>query len=300
MDDPNITMEEYIRLEEEKARMNAIVFNDIFTSQAALSCKPTVSPLNENEIDFIILFDESEDEDYTPTVRYFDDLDYIKDFENEFMVIVYNDALTSKSDFLTEPTVCPQRVDEFNLKNEISLFNKAIVDINAERTLQFQLGGARRCISLWLIACSITGRSHAPEKVTVTGLFYLRGMDVGSVNIPYLLARYLRLFDSGRKSREMISRGQFVARLAEHFRLLTEERLQGLTVATAGTLEVAEGAPDVDEGDPSVLAPVQAPQPPPTTGPTRTMAQRFGRLEEDAWFARGIGQAQRDIRQYGS
>ncbi|GJW03682.1 hypothetical protein Tco_1562538 [Tanacetum coccineum] len=37
----------------------------------------------------------------------------------------------------------------------------------------------------------IAGRSQAPEKVTVTDLFYLRGMDVGSVNVPYLLARLL-------------------------------------------------------------------------------------------------------------
>ncbi|GKA36832.1 hypothetical protein Tco_0723397 [Tanacetum coccineum] len=57
-----------------------------------------------------------------------------------------------------------------------------------------------------LIACSIAGRSQAPEKVTVTDLFYLRGMDVGSVNIPYLLARYLRLFSLGRKKWAMISR----------------------------------------------------------------------------------------------
>ncbi|GKE98042.1 hypothetical protein Tco_0021393, partial [Tanacetum coccineum] len=62
-----------------------------------------------------------------------------------------------------------------------------------------------------LIACSIAGRSQAPEKVTVTDLFYLRGMDVGSVNVPYLLARYLRLFAAGRKSRDLISGGQFVA-----------------------------------------------------------------------------------------
>ncbi|GJT05061.1 hypothetical protein Tco_0839523 [Tanacetum coccineum] len=58
-----------------------------------------------------------------------------------------------------------------------------------------------------LIACIITGRSQAPEKVTATDLFYLRGMDVGSVNVPYLLDR-----------------------LAEHFGLLTIEILQGLTV----------------------------------------------------------------------
>ncbi|GJY31773.1 hypothetical protein Tco_0415268 [Tanacetum coccineum] len=148
-DDPNITMEEYIRLEEEKSRRHgkvynretatygkiwdnedvhnlrsietefpAIVFNETLTSEAALSCEPTVSSLN-NEIEFRISFDESDDEDYTvifdknsfsykmisvdklkmdsendnvkvnmpllpslePTVSYFDDLDYFKDFE---------------------------------------------------------------------------------------------------------------------------------------------------------------------------------------------------------------------------
>ncbi|GJV75529.1 hypothetical protein Tco_1507113 [Tanacetum coccineum] len=158
MDNPNITMEEYIRLEKEKARRRAIVFNDTLTSEAALSCEPTVSSLN-NEIDFRISFDESDDEDCTvifdkksfsykiisvndlktdsendndkvnipllpspePAVSYFDDLDYFKDFEKEFPAIVYNDALTSKSDFLTEPTVSPQHIDEFNLKDETSL-----------------------------------------------------------------------------------------------------------------------------------------------------------------------------------
>ncbi|GKF54702.1 hypothetical protein Tco_0165042, partial [Tanacetum coccineum] len=95
MDDPNITMEEYIRLEEEKARRRgkvfnwetakygkiwsiedvhdlksiktefpAIVFNDNLTSNGPLSCEPTVSPLNHNKIDFRISFDESDDEDY--------------------------------------------------------------------------------------------------------------------------------------------------------------------------------------------------------------------------------------------
>nr|GEU90145.1 retrovirus-related Pol polyprotein from transposon TNT 1-94 [Tanacetum cinerariifolium] len=39
-----------------------------------------------------------------------------------------------------------------------------------------------------LIACSIVGRSQALEKVTITDLFYLKRMDVGSVNIPYLFA----------------------------------------------------------------------------------------------------------------
>ncbi|GJZ97560.1 hypothetical protein Tco_0670013 [Tanacetum coccineum] len=117
----------------------AIVFNDTLTSEAALSCEPTVSSLNNDEIDFRISFDESDDEDCTvifdknsfsyniisandlktdlendnykanmpsipspkPTVSYFDDSDFFKDFENEFPTIVYNDAQTSKSDLLT-------------------------------------------------------------------------------------------------------------------------------------------------------------------------------------------------------
>ncbi|GJS22919.1 hypothetical protein Tco_0451551 [Tanacetum coccineum] len=56
-----------------------------------------------------------------PTVSYFDDFDFFKDFKNEFLAILYNDALTSKSDFSTEPVVIPQHVDEFDLKDEASL-----------------------------------------------------------------------------------------------------------------------------------------------------------------------------------
>nr|GEV58931.1 hypothetical protein [Tanacetum cinerariifolium] len=155
-----------------------------------------------------------------------------------------------------------------------------------------------------LIACSITGRSQALEKVTVTNLFYLRGMDVDSVNVPYLLARYLRLFPSGRKHGAMISGGQYVARLADHFGLLTEERLQGLTMivqelpvidmaefpdAAAGAPKAAdEDAPIADEGAPAVPAPVQAPQSlPHAVGLARTMAKRLAKVEEDVPEIRG-------------
>ncbi|GJV26638.1 hypothetical protein Tco_1379333 [Tanacetum coccineum] len=68
MDDPNITMEEYIRLEEEKAQKRGKVFN-WETAKYALSCKPRVSSLN-NEIDFRISFDDSDDEDYTLNTAY--------------------------------------------------------------------------------------------------------------------------------------------------------------------------------------------------------------------------------------
>ncbi|GJU33155.1 hypothetical protein Tco_1176744 [Tanacetum coccineum] len=183
-------MEEYIRLEEEKARRHgkvynwetatygkiwdnkdvqdlgsieiefpSIIFKDTLTSKATLSCEPTVSSVNNDENDFKISFDESDKEDYTvifdknsfshkiisindlktdlendnykanmplipspePTVSCFDDLNFFKDFENEFPAIVYNDAQTSKSDLLTEPILNPQHIDEFNLKDEASL-----------------------------------------------------------------------------------------------------------------------------------------------------------------------------------
>ncbi|GKE14052.1 hypothetical protein Tco_1421629 [Tanacetum coccineum] len=182
-------MEEYIKLEEEKARRHgkvynweiatygkiwydddihdlrsvetefpAIVFKAKLTPEKALLCKPMVSSLNNNKTDFRISFDESDDEDYTvifnknsfsykiifvndlktdsendnkkvnmpsfpspePTVGYFDDLGFLKDFENEFLAIVYNDALMAKSDSSTKPVKIPHHIDEFDLKTETS------------------------------------------------------------------------------------------------------------------------------------------------------------------------------------
>ncbi|GJX69109.1 hypothetical protein Tco_0304836 [Tanacetum coccineum] len=147
LDDPNITMEEYIRLEEEKAHRCGKVYNWETATYGSLN----------NEIDFRDSFDESNDEDYTvifdknlfsykiisvndlkmdskndnekvnmpsfplpePTVSCFDDLDFFKDFENGFPAIVYNNAQMSKSDLLTEPILNPQHIDEFNLKDEV-------------------------------------------------------------------------------------------------------------------------------------------------------------------------------------
>ncbi|GKF32112.1 hypothetical protein Tco_0101910 [Tanacetum coccineum] len=181
MDDPNMTMEEYIKFEEEKARRHGRVFNwqtatygkvrvdhdlydlrsveaefpaividDTVTPQDALPCKSQVSTPVNDEIDFRISFDESDDEDYTiicdlnsfsykmifvnnlktdsendnekasipsflspkPMTSYIDDLDFFNDFENEFPAIIYNDAQTSKSDLLTEPILSPQHIKD--------------------------------------------------------------------------------------------------------------------------------------------------------------------------------------------
>ncbi|GKC33543.1 hypothetical protein Tco_1045927 [Tanacetum coccineum] len=174
MDDPNITMEEYIRLKEENAQRHgrtfnwqtvtfgkvknykdeddcfidfetefpAIVFDNTLTSDTALMCASTVSP-NKNKIDFRISLDESEDKDYTvifnknsfsykiisvndlkkdsendeilkpSSSELTVNLDYIKDFKNEFPAIVYNDGLTSKLDLEIEPPVCSLHINKF-------------------------------------------------------------------------------------------------------------------------------------------------------------------------------------------
>ncbi|GKE13638.1 hypothetical protein Tco_1417189, partial [Tanacetum coccineum] len=160
MDDTNMSMEEYIKFEEEKARRRGRVFNwqtatygkvrvddglydlrnvedefpaividDTVTPQDALLCKYQVSTPFNDEIDFRISFNESDDEDYTiicdknsfsykmifvnnlkmnsendnekvttsipspePMISYIDDLEFFNDLENEFPAIVYNDA----------------------------------------------------------------------------------------------------------------------------------------------------------------------------------------------------------------
>ncbi|GKA45343.1 hypothetical protein Tco_0738139 [Tanacetum coccineum] len=165
MDDPNITMEEYIRLEEEKSRRRGKVFNLETAKYGKIWYDEDVHDLISVEIEFPAIafndensFDDSHDEDYTvifdkssfsykkisnndlktnsendnekvmlslpspePAISCFDDLYFLKEFENEFSAIVYNNAQTSKSDLLTEPILNPQHIDEFNLKDETSL-----------------------------------------------------------------------------------------------------------------------------------------------------------------------------------
>ncbi|GKC44249.1 hypothetical protein Tco_1061971 [Tanacetum coccineum] len=59
-----------------------------------------------------------------PAISYFDDLDFFKDFENEFPAIVYKDAQMSKSTSLTEPILNPQHINEFNDKTSLSEYNE--------------------------------------------------------------------------------------------------------------------------------------------------------------------------------
>ncbi|GKE66809.1 hypothetical protein Tco_1520970, partial [Tanacetum coccineum] len=71
MDDSNITMEEYIKLQAKKAQRHGQTFNW---------------------------------ETATYGKTYCDDLDFFTDFEANFPAIVYNDALTSNENVSSEPT----------------------------------------------------------------------------------------------------------------------------------------------------------------------------------------------------
>ncbi|GJS50086.1 hypothetical protein Tco_0600207 [Tanacetum coccineum] len=476
MDEQNMTMEEYIKLEEEKARRRGRVFNwktatygkikvdddlydlrsmeaefpaividDAFTPHDALPCKSQVSTPVNDEIDFRISFDESDDEDYTiicdknlfsykmisvnnlktdskndnekvilsipspePTTSYIDDLDFFNDFENEFPAIVYNDAQTSKSYLLTEPILSPQHIDEFNLNDETSvseydedeqniLYFNDLFPFNIIRHDDLKSEKDNNDNDIDIIQSSedmapLPPREQRYPFLRYQGLEYIDediadfeermvmkhrddavvvvftsrawgrlfdtwgplvrelileffstlrfgevlldldapGLDVGSVNIPYLLARYLRRFVAGRKSGAHISGGQFVARLAEHFGLLTAKILGGLTViapelpiidmgelvrlqiymevddtwawvamgperqpdAATGAPRVAQDAPIVDEGGQDDPAPIHAP-PPPTAA--RTMPQRMARLDEDVHKIYGALTEQREV-----
>ncbi|GJW45719.1 hypothetical protein Tco_0077365 [Tanacetum coccineum] len=349
-----------------------------------------VCPLNENKIDFRISLDEFDDEDYivifdensfsykiisfddlksdsgndndnipsSPnlTVDYFNDLDFFKDFENEFPAIVYNDAQTSKLDYLTEPILNPQHIDEFNLNDETSLseydedeqnglhFNDLFLfgiihpdDLKSEKDnddndidiiqcskeakilthdmaplptadqrhpwIRYQVEGyiegirhiyEQRLEMIWSrpvnrvhvldfegltpemrqdlavrLRMVYTGeRGQAHDKVTDVDLFYLRGMDRGTTDVPYLLAQYLFRHDEGRKIRARLSGGHFIRHLAMHFGLVSDQGLRGLQgperqqAAAAGAHEADKTGPAANEDAQDIPAKAPLPLPP--------------------------------------
>ncbi|GJR52938.1 hypothetical protein Tco_1403459 [Tanacetum coccineum] len=313
----------------------AIVFND--TSNAALSCEPTVSPLNNNEIDFKISFDESDDEDYMviidekslsykiifidnlkmdsenendrvsmpsspspePTIGYIDDLDFFKDFENEFPAIAYNNDLKSKSDPLIEPSVNMAPLPSRDQRYPWLRMSDTQMGLDVVDTLCFQLGDAR-CRMTWrqfILALGLhtkeemaeagfgaywqgSERGQALEKMTGVDLFYLRSMDRGTANILYLLAQYLFRHAEGRKSGARLFGGHYIGRLVAHFGLdWVASGPERQPDAVAGSPRAAKGVPGADEGAQADPAPVQEPQPPPPA--LRTIQQRVSRLEEE-------------------
>ncbi|GJW62157.1 hypothetical protein Tco_0111492 [Tanacetum coccineum] len=174
-------------------------------------------------------------------------------------------------------------------------FGEVLLDLDAPGTIQFQLGGARRRLSWRFLRISpflqFDQRSGVETFPSYDGIRYC-WEESGTRK-----DRYLRRFDAGKKCGGLISWGQFVAGLAEHFGLLTAEILGGLTVIAPELLIIDMGEMvrfqiymEVDDtwawvsmGPERLFCTHEAPQqptpPPPATA--RTMPQRLGRLEEE-------------------
>nr|GEU78992.1 hypothetical protein [Tanacetum cinerariifolium] len=84
------------------------------------------------------------------------------------------------------------------------------------------------------------GISSARDFLGITSSYTaIKDLIISSVNVPYLLARYLRLFDAGRKSEAHISGGKFAD-------------------VAAGAPANAKDVPIVNEGGQADPAPIQA------------------------------------------
>ncbi|GJU51658.1 hypothetical protein Tco_1221213 [Tanacetum coccineum] len=295
MDDPNITMEEYIRLEEEKAQKRRKVFNweiakygkiwydedihdlrfvdtkfptiafiDEVSSEKTLSCEPTrprairhMAPLPPRDQRHIWLHYHVEG--YTEEIVY--------DFEQRLETIFGR------------------------IKDEIGL--------DMVGTLCFQMGGARRSMTWrqFILALGLhTTEKMAedgfgaywlrserliPDKGDLSGYWVeissskdfligapsytyirdpVRSMDRGAANVPYMLAQYLFRHIEGRKSGARLLEGHFIGCLAHHFGLVSDDGLRGLSVvARLETQQVAmAGAPEAAKDAPVVVEGDQA------------------------------------------
>ncbi|GJW09917.1 hypothetical protein Tco_1575744 [Tanacetum coccineum] len=269
VDDPNITMVEYIRLEEEKARRHEIVshFNDLFNDIHPDDLKSEKDD-DDNDIDMAPLPAADQGhlwlryqiEEYTEGIRI--DLAvrlrmvYSGEGQQLEMAEAGFRAYCAGSDRLI-----PDKGDLRDYWLEILSDRDCLGPASSYVLIQDPM----RRLCYRMIAYSIFGRGQAPEKVTCIDLFYLRNMDHRTINVLHLLAQYLFRHAKGRKSGARLSGGHFIGRLAMHFGLVIDDGLRGLQ----GQAVVA-GAPKADEGDQAVEevaleipAPASTPPPPP-------------------------------------
>nr|GEU81343.1 hypothetical protein [Tanacetum cinerariifolium] len=229
MDDPNMTMEEYVQLETEKAlrhKFLAIVYDDTLTSEPEDSSEPMVSPHHVKEVDLKIKISFSELDDKGYTVIYDND-------SFSYKIILVNDLkpnsdnnddkinvkLSSKNISIKPlDSVIDTNVDTYSHACDENFETNHDIpsSIPFEPSQFYKDGACMKCYGgqditalppraeryLWLrlIAFSIAGRGQTPEKVTTTKPLYLRCINEGmKVNVPYLLAYYLFRHDLGRK-----------------------------------------------------------------------------------------------------
>ncbi|GKF30866.1 hypothetical protein Tco_0100664 [Tanacetum coccineum] len=121
MDDSNITIEEYIRLEEEKARRRGKVYNWETTTYGKIWDNEDVHNLGSVETEFpAIVFNDTLTSEaalsYEPTIWDNEDVHNLGSVETEFPAIVFNDTLTSEAALSYEPTVSTLNNDEIDFR----------------------------------------------------------------------------------------------------------------------------------------------------------------------------------------
>nr|GEZ35864.1 hypothetical protein [Tanacetum cinerariifolium] len=157
------------------------------------------------------------------------------------------------SDFSTEPTLYPQHIDKFHLNDETSLFKYDEVE---QSVLYFN--------DLFPFNIVYLDDQKLDKGDDENGIDMIQSSGGSSHVVSLGGVRHLKREEAGA----MISGGHYVARLAEHFGLLTKERLQGL-MAIAYVLPIIDMAELEDPvaprgGDEDEVIPQVVPPPPRT------------------------------------
>nr|GEW79576.1 uncharacterized mitochondrial protein AtMg00810-like [Tanacetum cinerariifolium] len=294
MDDPNITMEEYIILEEEKAQRHGRTFNwqTATYDMAPLPPRDQRHPWLKYQVegyaeDIVHSYVQRLETIFGRSINRVDVLNFVRLTEGMRQTLAGRLRMVYTGDEgheLFTSNAC-RRLFEIRapLVREFMLeflstcrMSDTEMGLDVADTLCFQLDGARRRMTwrqfilalglhtteemaedgfqaYWLgrlstsyvfirdpvrrlchrmISYSISGRGQAQEKVIGVDLFYLRSMDRGTANIPYLLAQYLFRYAEGRKSGARLSEGHFIGQLMTHFGLVSDQGLRGLSVVT--------------------------------------------------------------------
>nr|GEV85029.1 hypothetical protein [Tanacetum cinerariifolium] len=234
MNELDLTMKEDIELHAEKAQRQypAIVYNDALTSNQNVSSEPTV-PGRGYTKEIVQDFELRLDTMLGSQVNWVHVLDFARLTEEmvqtlaDMMRMVY----TRAEGHVLFTSHAWKRLFEIRALRRMTWreFILALGLHTAEEMAEVKFE------TYWLGSASAILdkedlRGQAPEKVTAIDLFYLRSMDQGTVNVPYLLAQYLFRHTKGRKSEARMSGGHFIGRLAEHFGLVSDEGLIGLFV----------------------------------------------------------------------
>nr|GEY87212.1 hypothetical protein [Tanacetum cinerariifolium] len=226
----------------------AIVFDDAGTTDHKISSELTVSPLDDNEIDFRISFDKSDDEDYT----------FIYD-KNSFsckLIPVNNLKTDSKNDNIKVSGSSEFMYDVLTLKPLILCIEYSM-DTRAQRHmwLRYEVKGYTNEVVQdfeWRLGGIFDRRGHVVFTIhTWRRLFKIKEPLVRELMLEFfstcrfadtvLDLEAVDVLKGGSEGAQM-SRGDFIVRFVDHFGMRTKERLQGTTVVVGELIEI-----DLDE-----------------------------------------------------